>query len=299
MDNYIFDGRFSGNILIVGRIFCGKTTFIQKLAINDCLGDLRKAEWLSHLKLGKTREVQIQPCFKCPTDFHYPKNLVEFEDLIEEFKVRSEVSESTIVDNDNEFSDSFYGENKERDQLVVMDDVSGLADRSEKFSSFLTVARKCRCHCVDMFHIIHHEKVIWRSIISQTNIFNTFPASVPFNLVRKLLEIYCIGKSAKYIPQKLIWLNRLFIDLANSGEEKVYLTIDCSGQNSNDPSKFRLNADKPNFRICYFNMASDEQVYDTFLSRHIRDNEFKNLVQFKIEKIKSKTCGDIFMGNLN
>ena len=113
MDNYICNGRFSGNILIVGRTSCGKTTFIQKLAINNYFGDLRKVEWISHIKVDKTREAQIQFCFKCLIDFRYPQNLVEFEDLIDEFKVRSEASESTRVHNGNEFSDSFYGENKE------------------------------------------------------------------------------------------------------------------------------------------------------------------------------------------
>ena len=33
------DGKFSGNILVVGRTGCGKTTFIQKLGKNKLLGD--------------------------------------------------------------------------------------------------------------------------------------------------------------------------------------------------------------------------------------------------------------------
>ena len=77
-------------------------------------------------------------------------------------------------------------------------------------------------------------------------------------------------------------------------DKKVCLTIDCTGQNSNGPSKFRLNADKPDFQRCHFNMDSDEEIYNTFLSRHFKNDEFKNSIHFKIEKIKSKTCGDIF-----
>ena len=34
MDNEIYDGKFVGNILIVGRTACGKTFFTQKLAVN-------------------------------------------------------------------------------------------------------------------------------------------------------------------------------------------------------------------------------------------------------------------------
>ena len=123
--------------------------------------------------------------FKCQIDFHYPKDLANFEDLIEEFKVRLKASELIIIHNDNEFSNSFHGENKERDRIVVMDDAFGLTDRSENFSSFLTVARKFRYHCVYIFHIIYPEKAIWRSIVSETTIFNIFLASVPFSSVNK------------------------------------------------------------------------------------------------------------------
>ena len=30
--NYTYNGKFDGNILIVGQTGCGKTTFIQKLS---------------------------------------------------------------------------------------------------------------------------------------------------------------------------------------------------------------------------------------------------------------------------
>ena len=39
-------------------------------------------------------------------------------------------------------SDSSQGEKIEVDKLIVMDDVSGLADRCEDISNFLTVSRK-------------------------------------------------------------------------------------------------------------------------------------------------------------
>ena len=58
-----------------------------------------------------------------------------------------------------------------------MDNVCGLADTSQKFASFLTIARKFRYHCVYIFHTIHPEKSIWKSILSQTNTLNVFPLS--------------------------------------------------------------------------------------------------------------------------
>ena len=39
--NYIYDGKFEGNILVAGRTGCGKTTFAQNLAQNKMFGSLK------------------------------------------------------------------------------------------------------------------------------------------------------------------------------------------------------------------------------------------------------------------
>ena len=51
--SYTYDGKFEGNILIVGKTGCGKTGFVQKLALNKFFGELVKAEWVSYVKLRK------------------------------------------------------------------------------------------------------------------------------------------------------------------------------------------------------------------------------------------------------
>ena len=38
--SYVYNGKFTGNILVVGRIGCGKTAFVQKLAVNKFFGEL-------------------------------------------------------------------------------------------------------------------------------------------------------------------------------------------------------------------------------------------------------------------
>ena len=47
IENYIYDGQFCGNIVIVARTYCAKKSFIQKLTINDFIGDFKKVEWIS------------------------------------------------------------------------------------------------------------------------------------------------------------------------------------------------------------------------------------------------------------
>ena len=288
MENYVYNGKFSGNILIVGRTECGKTTFMQKLALNNFFGNLKKAEWVSGIRLSKKREAEIETNFSCKIEFHYPADEDELSDQLEEFKLKSENDESTDSNNVN----NVFGEKSIRDRLIVFDDVSGLADDSKKFVSFLTVARKYSYNCVYIFHTIYPEKANWRTILSQTNIYNIFPATVSLNNVRKILEGACIRKTSKYIPQASLWISRLFIELANRND-KVCLTLDCSNTNKDGPGRFRTEADNPDNQLCYFNSVNDEQVYNEFVSKRIKSSDSENDFHFEIVEVKSKTNKNI------
>ena len=98
MQNYVYNGTFSGNILIVGRKACGKTYFTQKLALNNFFGELKKVEWVSYIELNSEREAKIESCFLCPVEFHYPKELEKFNDLLEVFKAHSKTPTPAVTD---------------------------------------------------------------------------------------------------------------------------------------------------------------------------------------------------------
>ena len=55
----------------------------------------------------KLEKHKIQSCFKCAVEFHYPKNTIELEDIIEEFKMHSKASETV--------KDKFENENNDND----------------------------------------------------------------------------------------------------------------------------------------------------------------------------------------
>ena len=95
MENYVYDAKFSGNILIVGRTGCRKTYFTQKLAIINFFGQLKKVKWVSYIKLKVEREDEVESCFSCNVEFHYPKRLQKFNDLLEDFKACSNPAEAT------------------------------------------------------------------------------------------------------------------------------------------------------------------------------------------------------------
>ena len=73
----------------------------------------------------------------------------------------------TSLSEDEIFNESDgFGEKTTCNQLIVMDNVSGLADESKKFASFLIVTCKFNYTYVYIFHIIYPEKSIWRTILS-------------------------------------------------------------------------------------------------------------------------------------
>ena len=55
----IYNAQFYGNILVVGRTGCGKTTFLEKLGLNKFFGDIIKTEWISGIDIDKTRKIEL------------------------------------------------------------------------------------------------------------------------------------------------------------------------------------------------------------------------------------------------
>ena len=82
--DYRYDRKFEGNILIVRRTSCSKTTLVQNLDKNKLFGDVKEVYWISRIELSKYREKNIRDCFVDQTiNFDYPNNVEEFNDLLE------------------------------------------------------------------------------------------------------------------------------------------------------------------------------------------------------------------------
>ena len=163
----------------------------------------------------------------------------------------------------------------------------------KKIANFLTVSRTFGYNCVYVFHVIVPACQICQKIISQTNIFNIFPASVPHNTVAKIIQSNCILQSKKYVPARSLWLNRVFTDLANS-HEKHCLTTDCGYINKNGPGWYRSSAENPEKQVCHFNKPNDDVFYNTFISELIKGDKFDDGIYFKIAKVRGKTDEENF-----
>ena len=206
-NKYQFDGRFTNNILTVGHTSCGKTIFVQNLAKNKIFREIKTNDWVSKIKLSEKREEDIRHCLEgTKVHLHYLKYLSSFNVLIEDFQ------RENIV-NDDDLNEVILGEKRKFNRLIVMDDVSGLADRSNKFSSFLTVSRKFGYIHVYFFHIIFPKKLIWQMILFQTKIFNVFPSAIQFGNMLKILTNNCDSETINYILSRDLSINRLYLSI--------------------------------------------------------------------------------------
>ena len=138
-------------------------------------------------------------------DFKYPKNIDEFDDLLEHFQRHKAHCD-----------EKFLGENIKLDRLIIMDDVSGLANKSETFANFLTVSRKFGLKCVYAFHTIYAARQKWQMIFAQRKIFNIFSGSIQTSSIVKTLLYFCGQYKYNYVPNRDPCINRLYFNISNS-----------------------------------------------------------------------------------
>ena len=77
-DDYIYDGKFSGNILVVGRTGCCMATFLQQLGKNNLFGT-EITRFLGFKNYLVEWEDAIRESFKNQdVHFNYPNDLDDF-----------------------------------------------------------------------------------------------------------------------------------------------------------------------------------------------------------------------------
>ena len=252
VDEINYNGRFIGNIRVVGQTGCGKTMFVQTLGKNNIFGDTKTVDWISKIELSKAREEQIRKTsYYASVGFHYPEDLADFDALLESFK------DEKLQDENDDVNSIVMGENRELDRLIVMDNVSGLADKSTEFSSFLTVSRKFGYSCLYIVHIIFLHRSTWQMILAQAKIFNIFPSAIQLGNMSKILPNNCDRETIKYISSRDLWINRLYFEIANKKKYSC-LTIDCT---KSGPSKYRTEADSNICQTCYYAQNKKDRLF--------------------------------------
>ena len=106
---------------------CGKIYFVKKIDVNNLFGDLEKREQVSHFKFTTSREAKIQFCFETQVDFYCPSSVNILDELLQYFKRSSREGNDSVTPDDKK---NIFGEREKMDRLIVLDNVSGFADKS-------------------------------------------------------------------------------------------------------------------------------------------------------------------------
>ena len=161
-----YDRKLLGNVLVLGSTASRKTILVEEMASNSVLGKLEGAHWISAVKLSKEREAVIDSYFEPKVEFYNPvdeydlrKTFGDLEDLYREKLEKKEIVTASGV--------NAKGEYVERDNLIVLDDVSRLV-------VFLSTCRKFGYSVLYIFHETALSSPRWRDIISQMQMFFAF-----------------------------------------------------------------------------------------------------------------------------
>ena len=93
----IYDGQFYGNILVVGRTGCGKSTFLEKLGLKNVFGNIIKTEWISGIEIDRKREAEIKTYFSNETEVHVAKEQDEIDFLMRLLNLDRVKKQLTII----------------------------------------------------------------------------------------------------------------------------------------------------------------------------------------------------------
>ena len=103
-------------------------------------GKVEGVHWISQVGLCKEREAEINSCFEPKVEFYQPldeydlkKTFTDLENLYKERVEKNKIAQS---------EGSGMGE-----RLIVLYDVSGLADKSPSFVTFMTVENLAIAYC--------------------------------------------------------------------------------------------------------------------------------------------------------
>ena len=167
-----------------------------------------------------------------------------------------------------DYIDNDMGELPVANRLIVSDDVSGLADKSEEFSDFLTVTRKYGFSCLYVFHTIYPGRQSWEMIMSQTHILNFFPGSIHSSRILKTLSISLADRRTLIFQTKKFGsIDSIFKFLIL--KKKKFLTIDTREITELGPGKFRTDAQNGLEQVCYLNRNKSDSHFTSYIAKRV------------------------------
>ena len=129
--------------------------------------------------------------------------------------------------------------------------------------------------------MIYRTRQNWQMILVQKKMFNIFPGSTV-----KILSSICSRYKYNCVPNRDLWINRLYFDISNS-TKKQFLTIDTRDVNDLGLTKFRIQADSNQEQICYYNRNKRDTSFISLLAARKKTSTISDIT-FSIVKLIDK-----------
>ena len=168
--------------------------------------------------------------------------------------------------------------------MIVLDDVTGLADKSHSFVRFLTYCRKFGHSVLHMFHKPALSSPMWKDILSQTQILCVFPSTMDL-VLNHLVKFVTRGTNTiGYVSKKQLWLTNLVRTL----EKQSGYSCFCLDKRPEvfGAARYMSQVENPKTQYCYLNCSTSDKLFNIFVSRRTGD---KDQLKFVIEKHVGET----------
>ena len=250
-----------------------KLPLCKKLLVILCLASW-KEYWVSGINLSKKREGEIESCFEAKVDFYYPSYKYKLSKTFSDFE--------NIYRKKDQRKSNFEGSRKselvKRDNLIVLDDVTGLADKSPSFVKFLTVCHKFGYSILYIFHKPATSSPRWRNIMSQMQIFCVFPLSMDF-VINFLAKFVARGSGNGYVSRQQLW----FTNIIRALEKQSGFSCFCLDKRPkmSGAARYRSMVENPETQYCYLNVNNSDKLFHTFVSKRTDEKDSINFIIVK------------------
>ena len=155
-----------------------------------------------------------------------------------------------------------WGKYARRDNLIILDYVSGLVDRSEFFVTLMTTCRKIGYSLIYVFHETAVSGPKWKDTLSETQIFYIFPSAI--DLVLNHLVKFADRLRDRYVSRQQMWLTNLVRSLAKAGYTSFCLDkwLFVAGV-----ARYRSQVENPDEQFCCLNSSTSDKHFNRFRSR--------------------------------
>ena len=172
----------------------------------------------------------------------------------------------------------------ERDNLIMLDGVIGLGDRSHSFVKFLIMCRKFGHSVLYIFHEPALSCPPWKDILSQTQTICIFPSAMDLALNNFVKFITRSSNVKRYISRQQLWLTNLVQTLSKKSGYSCF----CLDKRPHVFGAARCRSQLENLetQYCYLNSSTSDKLFNTFLSKRTENSD---QIQFIIEKQVGET----------